>query len=195
MMNMERMIEELEKTLSKERFVHSLNVMEEAVKIASHYGADREKARVAGLLHDCGKIAAGEAMVGICESYHAIPDEMSRQEPGLLHAPLGVVLAKRVYGIEDEGILAAIRTHTTGCRDMSLLQKIVFIADYIEPGREFKGVDDIRKEVFRDLDAAIIMALDYTIKHVIDRGMLLHPDTVEARNFLLAERKPGNQGK
>lgn len=185
----EPMIKKLKESLSAERFIHSVNVMETAEKLALHYGADPQKARIAGLLHDCGKIASGEKIVQISKEYNSVPDEISRSEPGLLHAPLGTVLAKQIYGIEDEEILSAIRTHTTGCRDMSLLQKIVFIADYIEPGRDFEGVDGIRREAFNDLDAAIIKALDYTIKHVIDRGMLLHPDTVNARNFLLSEAK------
>ncbi len=185
-MKLKDMTRELQKNLSSERFIHSVNVMETAQKLAAHYREDADGASVAGLLHDCGKIASGEEMLMLCDKYGVYIDDVCVHEPGLLHAPLGAVLAKKTYGVSDQGILDSIRTHTTGAVDMSLLQKIVFIADFIEPGRVYKKAGVMREQVFNDLNKALLTALDSTIQRVIEKKRLLHKDTVDARNFILA---------
>lgn len=185
-MKLKDMTAKLNRNLSAERYFHSVNVMETAQKLAEHYRADADRASAAGLLHDCGKIAAGDEMLRLCRKYGVDVDEVCRFEPGLLHAPLGAVLAQKIYHVTDQAVLDAIRTHTTGAVDMSLLQKIVFIADFIEPGRVCKKAGAIREQAFTDLDRALLTALDSTIQRVIEKKRLLHKDTVDARNFILA---------
>ena len=116
-----------------------------------------------------------------------------RRERAIIHGPVGAILAKRDYGISDEEILNAIRIHTTGDVNMSLLEKIIFLSDLIEPGRAFPGVDELRVKAFKDLDEAMVHAFDMTIMHVLNKGSLLHPKTVSARNYILMEKE--SEGK
>jgi len=184
-MTIEEMKEKLEKELPPKRFVHSVNVMDTAVKLAGVYNEDVEKAAVAGLLHDCARGLGDEQTIEMCRKYGMEPDSISVAQPVLLHGPLGAILAKEEYGIGDEEILSAVRCHTTGCENMSTLDKIIFLADYIEPGRSFEGVERVRRTAFDDLDQALITAFDGVLEHVIKKGKLIHPDTVKARNYLL----------
>lgn len=178
----------LEKLLTPRRFNHSLGVMDTALDLARRYGADTEKAVLAGLLHDCARDVRGDAVFHMCARYGIEVDEVSRHQPELLHGPIGACMLVDEFGLDDMEIRQAIRFHTTGFAGMGLLDKIVFVADYVEPGRSFPGVDELRKEAFISLDGAMLMILDRTIGHVLAKGALLHPDTVGARNWLLLER-------
>jgi len=184
-MTFEEMKLKLEGVLSHKRFVHSVNVMDTAVRLASVYGEDRERAAVAGLLHDCARDIKGEEVFRLCESFGIEVDEVARFQPELLHGPLGSRIAGAEYGITDKEILEAISCHTTGRSGMGMLDKIIFLADYIEPGRRFPGVEEVRETAANDIDRAMVMALDRTIKYVITKGGLLHPDTINARNSIL----------
>lgn len=192
-MTLENIQEKLKNKLSKERFVHSLNVMNSSVELAKKYGEDRDKAAVAGLLHDCAKNIEKREVFKICDMFGITVDEVSKIQPELLHGYIGSKLAERDYEVTDKSVLKAIYYHTTGCENMDLLDKIIFIADYIEPGRDFPGVDHIRETVFEDLDAAVILALDSTLRHVLSKGVLIHPLTVIARNSIIAGRLKSNQ--
>lgn len=184
-MILEEMKRKLEKALTPKRFVHSVNVMNTSVELAERYSGDKEKAAVAGLLHDCARDIRGDEAVKLCDRFNIKPDEIMQRQPELLHGPLGSKLAREEYGVTDEEILKAIHWHTTGCKNMCMLEKIVFIADYVEPGRSFPGVEEVRKVVRSDIDRAIIMALDSTIKHILSKGTVIHPDTIDARNYMI----------
>lgn len=178
-------LDDLKKNMTPERFAHTLGVMETAVALAKRYGVDEEKAELAAMVHDCAKDLPEAEQLNLAREFGILLDEISVVETALVHAPLGAALARIKYGIEDQDVLRAVRVHTIGDTDMTTLDKIIFLADYIEPGRNFPGVDRLRKAAFEDLDQALILACNSTIKHVIDEGGLLHPRMVEARNYLL----------
>lgn len=180
----------LQGMLSPKRYQHSLGVAETAARLARRYGADEEKAYLAGLVHDCGKEVKPEDAAGILkERYGITADAMSLKMPRLLHGPLGACMAQSEFDIYDPEVLDAIRYHTTGKANMSLLSKIVYIADYIEPGRDFEGVDQLRELTCRDMDAAIIQGIDFTICDLVEQGKTIHPDTVHCRNDLLVRQE------
>ncbi len=187
-MDINEMMAKLKETLSEARFQHSLNVMKDAVKLAELYKADKARAEIAGLLHDCAKGMSREQLVEICEANNIKTDEIMLTHTELLHALVGAVVAKNEYHIDDEEILDAIRTHTTGCANMTLLQKIIFIADVIEQSRDFNGVDEIRQKAFEDLDEALVMAFDSIITFILKKGLLLHTNTVTARNSIIIKK-------
>lgn len=186
-MTIDEMKQKLENTLSTKRFVHSLNVMDTAKELASKYGEDEEKAAIAGLLHDCAREIKGDKIFELCSTFGIPVDYITQHQPDLLHGPIGSFLARQDYGIGDVGILRAIYSHTTGRENMELLEKIVFMADYIEPNRNFPGVDEARMDVGTDINKALVIALNRTIKHVMIKGALIHPDTISARNYLIKE--------
>lgn len=186
-------IHEVEKRLinsiGSERYFHSVRVMEEAVKLASIYKCDKEKAAIAGLLHDCGKFKNEDELLKKSCDFDIIQSGAYFTNTALIHGVLGAEIAKREFHIEDRDILNAIQYHTTGRENMTLLEKIIYISDYIEPDRNFLGVDEIRKLAYENLDLALVKAMDKTIKHIIDKGYYLHPDTINARNYLIFKIK------
>lgn len=188
-MNYEEMRAELSRRLKKSRFDHSLGVAETSAALARRFGEDETRARVAGLLHDCAREFPNEAMLGEAESRGLDVDEVERSSTLLLHAPLGALRAREVYGIEDEAVCRAITLHTVGARDMTALDKIVYFADMIEPTRAYPGVEALR-ELAREatLDEMTLAGLTRSIMFVLEKGGLVHPDTVLARNGLLLAR-------
>lgn len=184
-LSIEQMKEKLKSSLSSRRFLHSIGVMDTAVQLAEIYGEDPWDAALAGLLHDCAKDMRGEEILQMCRRFSIEADNITREQPELLHGKIGACIAQDEYGIEDKRVLDAIRYHTMGRENMSLLEKIIFIADYIEPNRSFPGVERIRKAAFSSLDEAMLMSLDNTIRQVIKKGVLIHPDTINARNYLV----------
>ncbi|MGI5823187.1 MAG: bis(5'-nucleosyl)-tetraphosphatase (symmetrical) YqeK [Dethiobacteria bacterium] len=165
-------------------FNHSRGVEECACRLARVYGVDETKASLAGLLHDYGKIYPEKVLRQVALE-HSLGDGLIFQEPKLLHAPVGAWLVRHELGIEDEEVLAAIRVHTTGAAGISLLARIVYLADYIEPGRVYPGVDDLRKTAFENLNQALLNALERTIKHILEKKKVLHPDSIAFRNSLI----------
>jgi predicted HD superfamily hydrolase involved in NAD metabolism len=149
------------------------------------YGADIAKAQIAGLIHDCAKEMDKKEMLNICKKNGCHIDYVLQANPSLLHGEAGAIIARDVMGVHDEDILNSIKNHTIGKRDMSLLEKVIYLADYIEPSRNFPGVEDLRSATNRSLDEALILSFDKTIGVVISRGDLIHKDTVEARNFII----------
>lgn len=187
MWNEKEMLDYLQLNLKESRFKHCLSVSETAITLATKYGEDIEKARIAGLVHDCVKNMKDAELIKVASAHEIQLDEVYLHNPSILHGFVGSILAREVMGIEDEDILSAIRYHTTGRRNMSILEKIIYIADYIEPLRKFDGVEELRNLVDMDLDEAVIQSLENTIKYVISQKGLLHIDTVEARNYLLSK--------
>lgn len=191
MMRLELIEEELKRMLTPRRFAHSLGARDAAVELAKRYGGDNAKAALAGLVHDCAKDLDEARIADLLKKYDLQLDEVSIREPALIHGPLGACMASDLFGIDDEEVLNAIRYHTTGKEAMTLLEKIIYLADYIEPTRDFPGVDRLRQAAESDLDAALLMAFDTTITYVISRAGLLHPNTVLARNYMIMGSKGG----
>ena len=183
-----QMEEYLNSNLKESRYKHSLSVRGTAVELAQKYGEDEFKARLAGLVHDCAKNMNHEEIMAIVEENGYNIDMVSRNNPELLHGLAGAIIAKNVMGIEDEDILNSIAYHTTGRKSMSLLEKIIYIADYVEPLRNFPGVDKLRETVYRDLDEGLLLAFNNTIAYVMSLGQLLHSDTIDARNYIIIEK-------
>lgn len=176
------MKEKLKGMLTKSRYEHSVGVSETAVKMARFYGADEQKARIAGLLHDCAKKLTADEAAEKCAELGVELDETELLVPELIHAPLGAGIARYEFGITDSEILGAIAAHTVAKEHMSDLEKIIYIADMIEPNREFPNVDECRRVAFEGLDKAFLYMLDRSIVFNVGKGVILHPNTVLARN-------------
>ena len=174
--------EVLKGRLTERRFIHSLNVAKSARELAGIYGYDEDKAYTAGLIHDCCKdTPAGLQLSYMLENGMALTDtEISTAK--LYHAMCGSMFIQKEFGIDDEEIINAVRYHTTGRKDMTLLEKIVFIADFISEERDYNGVDIMREKARRSLDEAIVEGLSFTIKDLIDAGRVVHTDTLGAYN-------------
>jgi len=174
-------IEMLKKELSPSRFRHTLGVEETAVKLAERFGADPQKAAEAALFHDCAKCAySQQEMLELCDKAGLFLEDNERGISQILHAPAGAVLAKKKYGVSDPDVLEAIRWHTTGRRGLTKLEKIVFLADAIEPYRKpYPGLERIRELAKTDLDAAICQSARDTQAYVAARGLPLNPNTAE----------------
>ncbi|MBR4287759.1 MAG: bis(5'-nucleosyl)-tetraphosphatase (symmetrical) YqeK [Clostridia bacterium] len=181
-MNNEQYKEILQKRLSEKRYIHSLNVADSSKELALIYGCDPEKAYTVGLIHDCCKDEPAGLQLSYMLENKVELSEYELDVPKLYHAISGSVFAKNEFGIEDADMLNAIRYHTTGRKGMSLLEKVVFIADFISAEREYDGVDIMREKAKRSLDEAIVEGLGFTIKDLITRNMIVHPDTVLAFN-------------
>ncbi|WP_026884862.1 bis(5'-nucleosyl)-tetraphosphatase (symmetrical) YqeK [Clostridium akagii] len=187
MWNEEQMRNYLKENLSQGRYNHSLGVEDAAEKLAKQYGANIKKAKIAGLIHDCAKEIDKKEILDICRKNGVDIDYVLEANPSLLHGAAGAIMAQKVMGVEDEDILSAIKNHTIGKSDMSLLEKVIYLADYIETSRKFPGIEELRNAAFRSLDEALILSFDKTIEVVISRGNLIHKDTVEARNFIICK--------
>lgn len=175
----------LKENLNEQRFNHSLRVKDTAVKLAAFYGEDINKAKIAGLVHDSAKNMKDDEIINILENNGYNIDVMYKKTPNIMHGLVGSIIAKSLMGISDEDILNSITYHTTGRKNMSVLEKIIYISDYIEPMRNFPGVSELRELAYKDLDEALLLSFDNTIKYVISRGQLLHFDTIEARNYII----------
>lgn len=168
----------MEKVQDEKRFAHTLGVEFTAAALAMKYQADVTDAQIAGLLHDCAKCLTDEKRVSICEKHRIPMTDIERRNPFLLHAKVGEYLAREKYGITNPDILNAIRFHTTGRENMSLLERIVFVADYIEPGRrQAPNLTEIRQLAFTDLDAAMLKILEDTLSYLKATGGELDPMT------------------
>jgi len=194
-MSISEMQEELKRHLNPKRYSHSVRVMETAVELAGVHGIDENKAAIAGLLHDCMRDVKGEELRLTCEKYGISSCGVYDVDKGnarLIHSALGAEAAEEYFGVCDSEIKEAIRRHTFGCAEMSELSKIVYVADYIEPGRKLEGIEKIAAEAREDLDAAMLTILNNTILYIIQKKAPLHPDTIEARNSILNKMsKPG----
>ncbi|WP_295633980.1 bis(5'-nucleosyl)-tetraphosphatase (symmetrical) YqeK [uncultured Mitsuokella sp.] len=196
-MSLEQMKEELKKRLKPSRFRHSLGVEETAVFLADRFGVDEEQARVAGLLHDCAREFRNEDMVKEAEKRGIAIGEVERSMPLLLHADIGAQRVREIYGVDDKDVSQAIARHTVGGPQMTKLDKIIWYADMIEPGRDFPGVDELRKLAkTASLDEMLLAGLSHSIIFVVKKGHLVHPATVLARNeILLSQQYEAEDGK
>ena len=185
----EEIIEKLKNTLSEKRFNHTMGVAEEAVRLSKHYGGDEEKAYIAGLLHDCAKEISYEDSLKLIEEKGIVCDELLRECRGIVHGPVGEFVAREEYRIEDEEILSAIRYHSTGRSNMTLLEKIIFLADFIEPGRNFEDIEKAREIAYKDIDDAIIYTCNRILTFTIQKHKIIHNDTLDTRNYLIIQKR------
>lgn len=184
MMKLEEMKRVLRQSLPPKRYKHSLNVYETALELARQHGLPEDKTAVAALLHDCGREVGSKESVAKARELGLPVDDVELHQPILLHAKLGVYNAMHKYGVADQEILDAILYHTTGASGMTPLAKLVFLADMVEPGRDFPGVEELRKTARKDLDKAMLMAYSNTIRYLLDEGLLIHPHCISGYNEL-----------
>ncbi len=175
-------MEYLKQNIDEKRLQHSIGTANEAVKLAKAYGADITKAEIAGLLHDVAKGKCKHGFMKLADEYRIEVDEIEAENVELIHGKLGAAMIEKQLGIHDEEILSAIRWHTTGRRGMTLLEKIIYLADLIEPNRHFEGIDDIRRMAYQNIDKAMREALKQVMSFVQDKGFALHPHSIEAYN-------------
>jgi predicted HD superfamily hydrolase involved in NAD metabolism len=175
----------LKTKLTAKRYAHSLAVAKLAQSLAPRAGVEPQQAWQAGLLHDCAHDLSPEVLLRKCEEFGILVGSMERKLPFLLHGPVGAELARRDYGVGDPQILDAICFHTTGKPGMSRLARLISLADYLEPGRTFPGVERLRTIAGKNLDLALLAAYDSTIGHLLASRKLVHPQTILTRNWLL----------
>ncbi len=175
----------LKKMLSEKRYLHSVNVASAALELAEIYGEDKEKACIAGLLHDIAKEMSTKKHLKILRGSGAFFEDFKEVSPKVLHGPAGSVYIKKNFNITDEDILNAIWYHTTGREDMRLFEKIIFVADYISSERNFLDSAEVREIAKIDLDKAALHKLSTTIKKCVILKQAIHLNTVEAYNQLV----------
>lgn len=184
---------ELKRRLTEKRFYHCLCVCDEAVRLAEKYGADQNKAYFAGLLHDITKDSDREYHFELFKKYGYTPDSLEAGEKKLWHAKSAPLLLKNELGVDDAEILSAISCHTTAKPRMSLLEKVLYIADFTSADRSYEGIEEIREAAEKGLSYAMDIALSYTIEDLVSRRKAVHPDTFAAYNdFVLNESKSKN---
>ncbi|MCP8967194.1 bis(5'-nucleosyl)-tetraphosphatase (symmetrical) YqeK [Ectobacillus ponti] len=187
-MERQRALELVRQQMHEKRYIHTLGVVEAAIALAKRYGADEKKAELAAIFHDyakCRPIAEMEEII----KREGMAAELLEHNKELWHAPVGAYLAETEAGIRDPEVLQAILYHTSGHAGMSLLDKIIYVADYIEPGRSFPGVEEVRELAEQSLNQALLQALKNTIRFLLERNQTVYPDTFHAYNAVLKEEQ------
>ena len=179
--------------LNPGRINHVLGCKDTAVALARHWGADETDAARAALLHDITKALDGARQLTLCDEYGVVPDTFLKQNPKTLHAFTGSLVAEYVFG-ESKAVVDAVRFHTTGKADMTLLEKIIYVADYMEPNREFPGVDVLRQLAYTDLDMALMRGLEMTIDLLTQQGREVSPVSRQALQYINEKIKSRKEG-
>ncbi len=186
-MNRDELLGRVKEQMTDHRFTHTLGVASTAVALAERYGADQQKAELAGFLHDFCKYWGKDRMKELIEQSDRIPCDLLTYDKELWHAPVGALVVERDLNIKDAEVLNAIRFHTSGRPGMSLLERILWLADYIEPGRHFPGVDEVRELANQDLNRALVKALGNTITFLVKQQKRIYPLTIDTYNDLVQE--------
>lgn len=174
----------IKKSMDESRYIHTLGVMYTASAMAMAQGVDPYQAQLAGLLHDCAKCIPDKQKIHLCEKHDIMLTSYELENPKLIHAKLGAYLAWSEYGIEDPEIRSAIRYHTTGCPNMTLLERIIYIADYIEPNRALlPNFPEIRRLAFLDIDAAMYRILEDSLSYLSGKNSAIDPMTEATYNY------------
>ncbi len=168
------------------RYTHTLGCEKAAMWLGEKYGEDPKKCSLAAVLHDITKRLSREEQLYLCDKYGIIPCDVEKIEWKMLHGRTAAAIAKDVYKIPED-VAHAIEYHTTGCENMTTLDKIVYLADFIEETREFKGVEPARALAKKDIDKALLYCFDFSLSDLIERGKLIHKDTMQARNWLIKQ--------
>lgn len=174
--------EEVKKHLTPQRFYHSQCVMEEAKKLAAFWGADEKKAALAGILHDIMKDTPGEEQLKMMERFGIMLTDTQKANPKLWHSLCGAAYLEHVLGIQDKEVLEAVRCHTSGKKDMTLLEKVLFVADYMSADRDYPGVERMREKAYKSLDAAIVEGISFTVSELMERQAPVSADSIDAYN-------------
>ena len=182
-------LEEIKKRLNPDRLYHSLNVADEAKKLAKHYGADEQKAFTAGLLHDILKNTPDSELLQYFERNGIMLTETERASRKTWHAMAGADFLRRELHVTDEDILSAVRWHTTGRAGMTLLDKVLFVADFISADRDYPGVERMREKAYISLEDAMLEGLQFTINELVENAWPVHEDSIRAYNELVINRK------
>lgn len=180
--------EDIINRIGEKRYLHSIRVMEVAEKLAKIHSENIEKAKIAAYYHDCAKIRDNDILIKTAVDYNLQLNDDMKKAPQIIHGYLGAIIANKLYGINDKEILDAIRNHTTGCENMTKLDKIIFLSDYIEPMRNFSGVEEARKLAEKDLDEAMLFALNNTMEFLLNKNEYIALETLKARNFILENK-------
>ncbi|UQZ46746.1 bis(5'-nucleosyl)-tetraphosphatase (symmetrical) YqeK [Bacillus sp. PK3-037] len=184
-MNREEALACVKQQLTEHRYIHTIGVMNTAIELAERFGADSKKAETAAIFHDYAKFRPKEEMKHII-AREKMPAHLLDHNPELWHAPVGAYLVQREAGIHDEDILDAIRYHTSGRPGMTLLEKVIYVADYIEPGRKFPGVDEVRELAETNLNQALIQSIKNTMIFLMKKNQQVFPDTCLTYNWLVS---------
>ena len=182
-LDMDRLEQTMIPLMNPNRVAHVLGCRDTAVELARRWGADETDAARAGLLHDITKALDGPLQLTLCREYGMLLDTFSQKNPKTLHALTGSLVAQRIFG-ENEAVVSAIRHHTTGCADMNTLQKIIYVADYMEPNRDFIGVEELRQLAFEDLDKALLLGLTMTLNMLKAQNREISPESSGAVAWL-----------
>lgn len=185
----------LKRKLSEKRFYHSCMVSKEAVMLAGKYGADVKKAEFAGLIHDIEKETPADIQLKTLKKYSIILDDVEKASPKLLHAISGAAVLRHEHNVADADVLNAVRYHTTARAGMSLLEKIIYLADYISADRTYAGVEQLRSTVRQSLEKGLDVCLKFSVEEQLNKNALIHPDTVMARNELILAGKSLTGGR
>lgn len=185
-LNREELVNRMQKQLSDFRFTHCLRVEQVSRDLAAKYGADVDKAGLAGLLHDYAKERSDEEFISEIKTKHLDPD-LLRYNNAIWHGIVGAEIIKDELGIADEDVLNAIRRHTVGSANMTQVDKCVFVADYIEPKRDFPGIDDARKYADKSLDSAVAYELKHSIEHLVNKNREIYPATFVSYNYWISK--------
>ncbi|HYF82606.1 MAG TPA: bis(5'-nucleosyl)-tetraphosphatase (symmetrical) YqeK [Clostridia bacterium] len=187
MQDLDTIMHWLKNNISSKRYSHSINVSSTAAKLAEFYDCDVQKTSIAGLVHDCARELDMEELLNCLAAEDIAADSLTLSVKELLHGPAAVHICRKVFCIEDEEILSAVRYHTTGKENMSLLEKIIYLSDFIEPSRSFDGVEKLRELAFGKLDEALLLAFNSSIQYIMSKNGLIHVDTILSRNHILKE--------
>ncbi|WP_456278214.1 bis(5'-nucleosyl)-tetraphosphatase (symmetrical) YqeK [Bacillus sp. AK128] len=189
-MNREKALSIVKEQLTDHRYLHTVGVMNTAIELSKLYSGDEKKAELAAIFHDYAKFRPKEEMKKIIMDQHFSADLLEFDKE-LWHAPVGAYLVEKEVGITDLDILNSIKYHTSGHTDMTLLEKIIYLADYIEPGRSFPGVEEVREIASTDLDLAVIFALRNTIQFLLKKNQAVYPVTFNTYNTMIRKYKEG----
>lgn len=184
---------ELRKEVTEKRYIHSLGVAETAKKMAVLFGADPNKAELAGILHDFAKYWPKEKMADVIRNNPGLSPDLLEYNSELWHGPVASVIIQEKFQITDRDVVGAIRYHTSGREEMTVLEKIIYLADYIEPSRDFPGIKKMRKLADKNLNLALFYAFNTTIQYLIQKNQKIYPLTVKARNSLMDEIEKNNE--
>ncbi|MCD2434578.1 bis(5'-nucleosyl)-tetraphosphatase (symmetrical) YqeK [Acidaminococcus sp. NSJ-142] len=192
-MELEEMKRRLAKELPEKRFKHSVAVCETAIRLARIHGVDEKKAAIAGLIHDSGRQIPTRDFIAKAEELGIDLDEIERCQPILIHSKLGKYYAQHEFGVTDPDILNAIRYHTTGAAHMSPLCMVIYLADLLEPARDFPKVEEMRKMAKKSLETTMLAAYANTMEYLLGSQLLIHPDCLAGYNELAIQlKKPKN---
>jgi predicted HD superfamily hydrolase involved in NAD metabolism len=187
-MNREKALRLVREQLTEHRYIHTIGVMDTSIELAKKYGVDENKAELAAIFHDYAKFRDKEEMRNIILEQN-MPQDLLAHHDELWHAPVGAYLVEKEVGIKDKDVLEAIKCHTSGKINMTSLDKVLYVADYIEPGRDFPGVEEVRESAKASLDIAMIQAMKNTISYLLKRNQPVYPDTFHAYNDMTMKVK------